>query len=437
MAHPGKLKLIIVFIVMSFGLMFIDGLWFDNYNARPSMAMMHMDVKPTLYMDPPAPSLEEYFAQWNYFPDEPSDVDTPVEPDEVIIEDGVEIKVFNIVMNNVLHEIRPGVKVPMFSFNNRIPAPTIRLNEGDHVRVIFFNNGTEPHTIHWHGINNLKDRSDGVPDINQKWVEVGEEYTYEFIADPSGTRMYHCHVEAPHHINMGMFGAIIVDPKEGVNDGSPFGDADVEKILIFHEYDTSHAHTPLPAEMQAAGPDGPYPWLLPSPKFLMPFNPDFNEFLINGKSFPWVPPIEVKEGDVVRLRLINLGTEIHSIHIHGHSFIISHRDGFKLTNPFEVDTLMIGPAERYDVWFEANNPGLWIIHDHAGKNVVASGYDPAGIMVALLYDGYSTEAYEDFIKRAAVYEDTIRHADEHGMLTPSGGGGMMDMDMVMDGGGHG
>jgi len=127
---------------------------------------------------------------------------------------------------------------------------------------------------------------------------------------------------------------------------------------------------------------------------------------------------------------------MHSLHIHGHSFIVTHRDGFKLTSPYEVDTLLIGPGERYDVWFKAENPGLWVIHDHAGRNMVADGFDPAGIMTVLQYKDYSTEAYEKFLERVRVYERDIRHVDEsHGMLTPSGGGGM-DMSAGMDGMGH-
>ena len=435
MTLPGKLKLVIVFIVLSFSVMFIDGIFFDNYNTRPSMAMMHMQVRPTLYPEPSAPSLKEYFAKWKYFPDKPSNPDIPMAP-ETVMDGRVPVKVFHINMQNVLHEIRPGVRVPMFSFNSQIPAPTIRVREGDRVRVYFYNNGTEPHTIHWHGINEMTSENDGVPDINQEWVLPGETYVYNFTAGPSGSKMFHCHVEAPHHISMGMFGALIVDPRDGPNDGSPFGAPDQDKVYIFTEFDSRHAHTPLPAEMMAMGPDGPYPWLLPSPKMLMPFDPDFNEFLLNGKSAPWVPPLVVEDGDVVRLRLINLGMEMHSLHIHGHSFIVTHRDGFKLTSPYEVDTLLIGPGERYDVWFKAENPGLWVIHDHAGRNMVADGFDPAGIMTVLQYKDYSTEAYEKFLERVRVYERDIRHVDEqHGMLTPSGGGGM-DMSAGMDGMGH-
>jgi FtsP/CotA-like multicopper oxidase with cupredoxin domain len=434
---PGRIKLVIFFILGSMLVMFADGLFFDNYNSRPSMAMMHMEMRPTMYNDPAPPTMDEYFASWQDYPDLEADVDTPMQPSEILTENGVQIKVFRLVTNNVLHEIRPGVKVPMISFNNVVPAPTIRVTEGDRVRVILYNNATDPHTIHWHGVNNLSFEDDGVPDLGQHWVAPGESYTYDFIADPAGTKMYHCHVEAPHHMTMGMFGALIIDSKDksgkpNPHDGSPYGPATVDTTFMLSEYDAKHNHIPLPGDMMAMGPDSNLPWLLPSPKFMMPFDPSLNEFMINGKSFPASKPVAVKEGDVVRLRLINIGLNVHSLHIHGHTFTVTHRDGYKLPDPFKVDTLLIGPGERYDVWFKADNPGLWMIHDHAGMNAMAKGYDPAGVMSVITYEGVSSEAYEALMERIRTYNEHIEHMDEHGMLTPTA-----DSTMTMEGMGMG
>jgi hypothetical protein len=83
-----------------------------------------------------------------------------------------------------------------------------------------------------------------------------------------------------------------------------------------------------------------------------------------------------------------------------------------------------------------------MVHDHAGMNIMAKGYDPAGAMFVIKYEGVSSKPYEDFVKRYQVYKDTIEHADqEHGMLTPSGGMQMgmsgMDMGGMSMGGGEG
>ena len=53
---PGRMKLILVFVLVSILVMFVDGLVFDNYNSRPSMAMMHMEMKPVIVPDPVPPS---------------------------------------------------------------------------------------------------------------------------------------------------------------------------------------------------------------------------------------------------------------------------------------------------------------------------------------------------------------------------------------------
>lgn len=431
---PGRLKLIALFIALSTVVMFADGLMFDNYNSRPSMAMMHMEMKPVTYPDPAPPSQDEYWEQFRLLPAQEGSPNEAMEP-QIVEENGVQVKVYRITMNNVLHELRPGVKVPMFSFNNRIPAPAIRVREGDRVRVIFTNNGTDPHTIHWHGINNISPEHDGVPDVNQRPVLPGESFTYEFTAAPSGTKMYHCHVEAPHHMAMGMFGAVIVEPAQEI--ALPYGPATIDHTIFLSEFASRHAHVAYPAEMMPMGPDGPLPWLnSPGNKFMMPFMPEFDEFLINGKAFPAVPPLEVREGDVVRVRLANIGFNTHSMHIHGHEFTVTHRDGYALPAPFHVDTLTIGPGERYDVWFRANNPGIWMVHDHAGEGAMAKGYDPAGIMFVIKYEGYENEAYEAFIKRVQVYNENIEHMDrDHGLLTkPTEPGAGMDMGMEGMGG---
>src|SRR6185295_16793436 len=106
----GRMKLIFLFIIGSMLVMFIDGLFFDNYNSRPSMAMMHMEMSPAgaMYKDPHPPSKDEYFAQFQDYVDHKSDPNQPMVP-EIIMEHGQQIKVFHLTANNILHEIRPGV----------------------------------------------------------------------------------------------------------------------------------------------------------------------------------------------------------------------------------------------------------------------------------------------------------------------------------------
>jgi hypothetical protein len=90
----------------------------------------------------------------------------------------------------VQHEIVPGYVVHMMAYNGQVPAPTIRVNEGDWVWVDFTNSSDEMHTIHWHGMI-LEYRHDGVPYLTQDPIMRGEKYSYVFQAKPYGTHFYH------------------------------------------------------------------------------------------------------------------------------------------------------------------------------------------------------------------------------------------------------
>jgi manganese oxidase len=97
----------------------------------------------------------------------------------------------------------------------------------------------------------------------------------------------------------------------------------------------------------------------------------------------------VKEGETVKIRLINVWTSAHAIHIHGHHFLVTHKDGYPLPAPYHADTVPILPGERYDVLLTANNPGNWMLHDHIGGHAANNNIDPGGIMTHVLYEGFS------------------------------------------------
>jgi FtsP/CotA-like multicopper oxidase with cupredoxin domain len=101
-----------------------------------------------------------------------------------------------------------------------LPAPAIVLEEGQEVYLTLTNVGMvmrpdlfDPHTVHFHGFPNASAIFDGVPD-NSISVNVGSSLTYYYnIAEP-GTYMYHCHVEAAEHMQMGMLGNLYVKPAQ-------------------------------------------------------------------------------------------------------------------------------------------------------------------------------------------------------------------------------
>jgi FtsP/CotA-like multicopper oxidase with cupredoxin domain len=104
--------------------------------------------------------------------------------------------------------------------------------------------------------------------------------------------------------------------------------------------------------------------------------------MFNGQSFPDAPPIIVKEGNYVRLRIINETDEYHPIHLHGHFLHVMSRNGVPISgSPVLLDSILVGPHETWDVAFLADNPGLWMIHCHV---LVHAAY---GLSTMLSYAG--------------------------------------------------
>jgi len=111
-------------------------------------------------------------------------------------------------------------------------------------------------------------------------------------------------------------------------------------------------------------------------------------FSVNGKSFPYTQPIQLKTGDVLRMRFVGVGGAIHAMHSHGHDMLVTHKDGLPLPSPYYADTILIGPGERYDAIIEANQKeGRFIFHDHVDKHVTAGGKFPGGPITVMEYDG--------------------------------------------------
>ncbi|MCB0220867.1 MAG: multicopper oxidase domain-containing protein [Chrysiogenetes bacterium] len=271
---------------------------------------------------------------------------------------------FEMTIEEVDLEVAPGLTAKVWAYNGQVPGPLIHVKQGDHVEVKLTNMTTLAHTIHWHGqymTNNWK--NDGVPDITQKAINPGESFTYSFVAEKPGSLWYHCHVNVPEHVGIrGMWGPIIIDPKEP---------AEIEKrvtkeaILMFSGWNS---------EVAGVYGKGGHP------------TEGIDYFSINGKAFPTTQPLTVKKGDVLRLRLFSVSSEV-AFHLHGHDVLVTHKDGLPLESPYYADVIPLLPGERIDGIVEMNNPGLWITHDHIEHHVSNNGKAPGGSVLVVEYEG--------------------------------------------------
>ena len=124
---------------------------------------------------------------------------------------GQTLREYLIIAQDRTIEVAPGVFFEAWTYNGRVPGPTIRAREGDRVRVEFVNGGSHPHTIHFHGIHSAA--MDGVPGQGAGNIAPGQSTVYEFDAFPFGCHLYHCHTSPlKRHIHKGLYGAFIIEP---------------------------------------------------------------------------------------------------------------------------------------------------------------------------------------------------------------------------------
>jgi FtsP/CotA-like multicopper oxidase with cupredoxin domain len=238
------------------------------------------------------------------------------------VENGV--KVFDMTVDEIEHKIDE-MKAPVaaFGYNKQWPGPTIRVTEGDRVRVNFKNNLKETTVVHFHGQEFDDVFMDGVAFVNQPPFAPGETFSYEFTANRSGSLMYHSHHNATDQVGRGLLGAFVVDPKN-----------------------------PGPEDRF----DRDYVWIS---------NDTLGGFTINGHGFPAVVPVLAAQGETVRVRFMNEGIMMHPWHSHGYRMRVVARDGYPLGNAaFDCDTLGVNPGERFDVNMVADRLGIWAFHCH-------------------------------------------------------------------------
>ncbi len=328
---------------------------------------------------------------------------------------GEKVHEYDIALNITVHEIVPGIKIHAFTYNGTYPGPEIRVPEGDWVQVNFTNHTAELHTIHWHGIT-LQNEMDGVPNGTQWGVANGQTFKYLFRAQPAGTHFYHCHNMTDLHVQAGMFGALIIEPKEDlVRNVFPYSR---EYTLLLSEVDTvmvekrmeemMHDMTVMEKmgernktmkEMNGrmmgwfankktfldAIKDGYVPPYMAS-RIGLYKPPVFNFFMINGRSYPMTDELMIKSGENIRVRLVGAGAMTHYMHLHGHDFWHVCQDGSPLASPVRLNTIPIFPGSTSDIIIQGTNPGMWHFHDHSDIASTNNGQFPGGMMTMLMYE---------------------------------------------------
>jgi FtsP/CotA-like multicopper oxidase with cupredoxin domain len=116
-------------------------------------------------------------------------------------------------------------------------------------------------------------------------------------------------------------------------------------------------------------------------------NMDYNYFTINGKAYPATEPWAVQQGDLVRVRIVNISNLVHPMHLHGQDFKIIAKDGEPRKVQEVENTLTVNPGETYDIVFRADSPGTWLLHCHELHHVENNGVEPGGLIQAVVVQG--------------------------------------------------
>lgn len=317
--------------------------------------------------------------------------------------------------------------------NGSVPAPLLRVREGDTVTLRVTNRLSEPTAIHWHGVI-LDAPMDGVPGISFPGIAPGETFTYRFQVRQSGTYWYHAHTL---HEQTGLYGALIAEPRvpEPIH-------ADRDYAVILSDWTDEN---PLEVFLNLKKLGGYYNFGQPTvgdflrdvsrvglarsldqrrmwnrarmnPTDLSDVSAATYTYLMNGTSPAGNWTGIAHAGERVRLRFIGAGTAtFFDVRIPGLKLTVVSTDG-QPVEPVEVDEFRIGPGETYDV--------IVTMPDNRAYTIFAQSMDRTGFARGTL------------APRAGMQSD-VPSLDPRVWLTPADMMGAMVMSGSSDHSAHG
>jgi len=264
------------------------------------------------------------------------------------------------------HDRRP---TDVWAYNEAVPGPTLRVRQGEPVRIIVDNRLDQDTTVHWHGIR-LPIGMDGVPGISQPPIRPGETFVYEFTPPDAGTFWYHPHANSLQQLGRGLAGPLIVEERAPIA---------VDRELLWTVMDWR-----LNPDAQIAAGFGNMMEAAMSGRI-------GNTVTLNGVVATDAP---VRAGERVRIRLVNAAlARIAALRFEGHRPVIIAIDG-QPCDPHEPadGRLLLGPATRIDILLDMQGePGrryrvvddfydgldYWLVHLAYDKAAPTRAHPPA------------------------------------------------------------
>lgn len=264
----------------------------------------------------------------------------------------------------------PGTAISCLSYNGKIPGPEIHARAGEPLRVVVHNQLTTPTSLLIHGLRAPQTVS-GLPRKGAGLIEPGQTFTYQLIPKQAGTFCYYPQVNHLEQRSRGLFGVVVVEPQAGAKS------FDKELTLVISDllvgpasggHDTTHNALRAYSQTQS-GQGGARLY-----------------YLVNGKSAPAIPPIQVRRGERLRIHLVNGGQHVVPISLSGHHFEVVGLNGSDALEPHLFrDQLTLAPSDRYDVELSCDNPGVWSLASEVAEQATNNGRFPGGIACVFRY----------------------------------------------------
>ena len=279
-----------------------------------------------------------------------------------------------------------------WTFNGTVPGPTIRVTEGDlvRIRVINSNENEHPHSLHTHSIHFAKNDGVSMGGYPGGAISPGRSFTYEFIAQPYGVYPYHCHVDPiADHINRGLYGMMIIDPREprpqmtemamllnGYDmDYDQEGPIHLPPASLFEpsQQNEKDANVTEGANSNETSTDGNMTHVSAVPaikeKDAGKSERDNEIYTVNGKAFEYMMhPIVLQTGKQYRIYLVNMleFDLVNSFHLHGSMFDY-YTAGTDETSDYNTDIVTLTQGDRGIMEFTYDYPGTYMFHAHQAE----------------------------------------------------------------------
>lgn len=246
-------------------------------------------------------------------------------------------KTFDLTAIDTRLEVAPGAVYDAWTYDGNVPGPTMNVTAGDRVVVNLRNTTEHPVSVHTHLVE-FAQAQDGVDGTSVAMP--GQTVTYEWTTSYAGAVPYHDHADEGVGVARGLVGALVIHAPDEAKAN--------EHVVVLSDFEVQY-YAQLP------GVADPKTGVISDAGVFRGAHQYLH--VMNGRAYEeFVPPFVGKVGELSRWRVVSIGLDAHTFHIHGHRWF--EADG-TLT-----DNIQLAPGTFRTFEFTEDKPGNWLVHCH-------------------------------------------------------------------------